>query len=187
MKRVLLLPTCDEIRSGLVLDTDSPAILERILRAFPEAQVCRMPPEPDEPEGIRRRIEALAAGHPDLILLIGGSGGGHRYSSTLGKDYTHTVQEDCLHPACSSEIYGKNGHLWTKLICGKWGDSLVVNVPGPYVEACAATDAFLAAYCAGSSLQEINRAMAEAVFAQYPAGSAEGKRLWRDTAEFAKN
>ncbi|MBQ6274411.1 MAG: hypothetical protein IJK63_09335 [Oscillospiraceae bacterium] len=187
MKRVFLLPTGDEIRNGLVLDTDSPAILERILHSYPEAQVCRLPPELDDEDAILRRIVTLAAEAPDLILLIGGSGGGHRHSSTLGKDYTHSALEQCLRPAFSSEIYGKNGHLWTRLICGKWENTLVVNVPGPYVEACAAADAFLAAYGAGKGLREINHAMAEAVYAQYPAGGAEGKRRWDDTVEFAKN
>ena len=53
----------------------------------------------------------------------------------MGKDFTHSALERYLDEKSSREIYGKNGHLWCKLICGKKGDTLIVNVPGPYQEA----------------------------------------------------
>jgi molybdopterin biosynthesis enzyme len=186
MKYGILLPTGDEIRNGTVLDTDSPSIMERILRAFPDAQVCRMPPQPDDAGVISEKIRELVLAQPDLIVLIGGSGGGHRYSSTLGKDFTHSALENRLSPVYSREIYGKNGHLWTKLVCGKWGNTLVVNVPGPYVEACAAAEALVETLCAGKGLNEVNQAMAEAVLRQYPGAEKEGEYQWRCTADFAE-
>ncbi len=95
-------------------------------------------------------------------------GGGHRFSSTLGKDYTHSAMEQWLDQKTSRQIYGKNGHMWTNLVCGKKGDCLVVNVPGPLQEAEAAIEAFIQAVGKSGSIEGINRAMTEAVLAQYP-------------------
>ena len=173
MKNAVIIPTGDEIRNGIVLDTDSPAIMALIVRFYPEVSVLRTAPVSDAEESIQRLVESFDPDAPDLIVLIGGSGGGHRHSDTLGKDYTHSALEAILSPVCSSEIYGKNGHLWTRLLCGKRGACLVVNVPGPYVEACAATQALLEALSKGRSIYEINQDMSDAVFAQFPVGSAQ--------------
>ena len=66
------------------------------------------------------------------------------------------------------QIYGKNGHMWTNLVCGMKGDCLVVNVPGPLREAKAAIEAFTKSVEADGDIFVINQAMTEAVFAQYP-------------------
>lgn len=95
-------------------------------------------------------------------------GGGHRFSSTLGKDYTHSAMEQWLDQKTSRQIYGKNGHMWTNLVCGKKGNCLVVNVPGPLREAEAAIEAFIQAVGKSGGIEGINRAMTEAVLAQYP-------------------
>ncbi len=173
MNAVYILPTGDEIQNGVVLDLDSPEIMGQIVRAYPKAQVTRLCPLVDEEDAILNKIQEIAALSPDLIVLIGGSGGGHRFSSTLGKDFTHSALERYLDQKCSREIYGKNGHLWCKLICGKKGDTLIVNVPGPYQEAKAAAEACLKALTEGCGVEEISRAMAEAVYAQYPAGAVK--------------
>ena len=107
---------------------------------------------------------------PRSDCTIGGSGGGHRYCSTLGKDFTHSALERYLDQRCSREIYGKNGHLWCKLICGKKGPTVIVNVPGPFQEAKAAMVACLKALAEEGGVEDICKAMAEAVYAQYPVG-----------------
>ena len=119
MKKVYILPTGDEIQSGIVLDLDAPELMGQILRRFPKAEVTRLCPLLDVEDTIFRKIEEVAAQKPDLIILIGGSGGGHRFSPTLGKDFTHTALARYLDEYASHEIYGKNGHMWTKLVCGK--------------------------------------------------------------------
>jgi len=169
-----IIPTGDEIRNGVVQDLDAPEIIGQIVRVYPKAEVTRLCPLYDDEDAIYNKIREIALQKkPDLIVLIGGSGGGHRFSSTLGKDYTHSVLEQCLDQRCSREIYGKNGHLWCKLVCGKKGSTLIINVPGPYQEAKAAMEAFLKALTKEAGIEDICNAMAEAVYAQYPAGAAK--------------
>ncbi len=174
MKSVYILPTGDEIRSGIVLDLDAPEIIGQIVKAFPQAEVTRLCPLLDVEDTIFNKIKEVAEDKtPDLIILIGGSGGGHRFSKTLGKDFTHSALERYLDQFASHEIYGKNGHMWSKLICGKKGNTIIINVPGPFVEAQAACKAFLEAYTKGLTVDEISLDMANAVLAQYPTGAAK--------------
>ena len=104
----------------------------------------------------------------ELIVLIGGSGGGHRFSSTLGSDYTHSAMELWLDEKVSHCIYGKNGHLWSKLVCGRKGGALVVNVPGPIREAAATIAAFAATAKGTLDIRALNEAMTRALYEQYP-------------------
>lgn len=170
-----ILPTGDEILNGVVQDLDSTEIMRQIIQLYPEAEVTRLCPLIDEEGVIIKKIQEIAEGkRPDLIVLIGGSGGGHRFSSTLGKDFTHSALECYLEQKYSREIYGKNGHLWCKLICGKKGPTLIINVPGPYQEAKAAMEACLQVLKKKGDIEEICRSIAEAVYAQYPVDSLKG-------------
>lgn len=170
MKKVYIIPTGDEILNGIVRDLDSSAIMEMTVKVYPETKITRLCPIVDIEDNIASKIVEIAQLEPSLIVLIGGSGGGHRFSSTLGKDFTHSALEKILDEHASREIYGKNGHMWSKLVCGRIKDTLIVNVPGPYVEATAAFKAFINAYVKNKSINEINLEMAEAVLKQYPAG-----------------
>jgi molybdopterin biosynthesis enzyme MoaB len=174
LKTAYIIPTGDEILNGVVQDLDAPEIIGQIVRAYPEVEVTRLCPLIDKEDTIFNKIHEIAAQKkPDLIVLIGGSGGGHRFSSTLAKDFTHSALERYLDQGCSREIYGKNGHLWCKLICGKKGPTLIVNVPGPFQEAKAAMEACLKALAEEADVEDICKAMAEAVYAQYPVGAAK--------------
>lgn len=175
IETIYILPTGNEIQNGVVLDLDSPEVMGQLLRAWPRAEVTRLCPLADEEEAILEKLREVAALRPDLIVLIGGSGGGHRHSDSLGKDYTQSALELYLKDKSVREIYGKNGHLWCKLLCGRMGNCLLINVPGPFHEARAAIGAFIAAAGQGGGLKEINQAMAEAVFSQYPPGRAESR------------
>lgn len=178
MNRIFIAPTGDEILNGIVRDIDSPEIISQSLAAFPQAEITRIKPIPDIEHAILATIEVLKEQQPDLIIFIGGSGGGHRFSKSLSADYTHSALEKALDEYSSYEIYGKNGHMWCKLVIGKLvieqldigqkKDTILLNVPGPYVEAKAAYGAFLKSMTSGLNLKEINRAMAEAVLTLYP-------------------
>ena len=92
LNTVYILPTGDEIRDGIVQDIDTPEIMGQIVRAYPKAEVTRLCPLADEEDIILNKIrEIMVQRAPDLIVLIGGSGGGHRFSTTLGKDFTHSA------------------------------------------------------------------------------------------------
>ncbi len=173
LRRVFIAPTGDEIFGGIVRDIDSPELMSQTLAAFPQAEVTRITPILDVENTILETIEALRGQDPDLIVLIGGSGGGHRFSKSLGKDFTHSALGKYLDEYSSHEIYGKNGHMWSKLIIGKKEHTILINVPGPYVEAKAAYAAFLQGLESGLEIKELNRAMAEAVLALYPDQSAQ--------------
>ena len=173
VKTAYIIPTGDEIREGIVRDTDSPELMRQILAFDPTMEVTRLSPVVDREDAILRTIQEVMERHPALVVLVGGSGGGHRFSKTLGKDYTHSALEQYLTQCSWHEIYGKNGHMWTKLLCGEKDGAVLINVPGPFVEAQAAIRAFLEAWGRGLELDQISRAMAQAVFEQYPAGAAE--------------
>ena len=173
MKTVYILPTGDEILNGTVLDLDSPEIMAQSVAYAPGAKVIRMCPVSDEEDIILKRISEIMEDAPSLIVLIGGSGGGHRFSKTLGKDFTHTALERYLSAFAEHSIYGKNGHLWTRLLCGRKDDTVIINVPGPFVEAKAAFAAYLKGTEDGRSLDEISLMMAQAVYEKYPPGVAE--------------
>jgi len=170
IKSAVIIPTGDEIRSGVVQDTDSAEVMRQLVKLNPEIEVTRISPVNDEEEIIRRTILKMAE-KAELIILIGGSGGGHRFSPTLGKDFTHTALEDILPHSTSSQLFGKNGHLWCKLVCGRLENTLVINLPGPFTEAQAAMEAFCRSV-QSDDLTSINKAMAQAVMAQYPTGAA---------------
>ena len=173
MRSVYILPTGDEIRSGTVLDLDSSEIMAQTVAKSPQAKVVRMPPALDAEDSILASIREIMEEKPSLIVLIGGSGGGHRFSVSLGKDFTHTALGRYLSEFAEHAIYGKNGHLWTRLLCGKREETVIINVPGPFVEAQAAYAAYLNAMAAGKSLEEASRMMAQAVYEKYPADTAQ--------------
>ena len=60
-----------------------------------------------------------------------------------------------------------------RLLCGKKDETVIINVPGPFVEAQAAYAAYLKALSEGKSLEEASRMMAQAVYEKYPAGAAQ--------------
>jgi len=169
--KVSILPTGNEICSGIVIDTDSVAIREIVLDNFPDCYVYRLEPVSDNEDEIREALENRIKLKDDLVILIGGSGGGHRFVSTLGKDYTHSTLTGFLPQYSWREIYGMNGHLWSKLVVGKKEKTIVFNVPGPHVEAIAATNACMD--CIKKQcfdLETIVSEVAKAVLSQYPLG-----------------
>ena len=74
--KAIIIPTGDELASGVVLDTDSPAVMGELLRLEPTAFVARTSPVLDREEAISDTIKGFAAEGYDLIILLGGSGGG---------------------------------------------------------------------------------------------------------------
>ena len=169
MKRVVLMPTGNEISLGTVIDTNSPALMELVLEKYPQACVQRIPPLSDELQKIKQAIAAYQAW--DLIILIGGSGGGKKYDPDLAADMSHLALDSVLQDKFEKSIYGCNGHLWSRLLIGRLSEGgIIANVPGPYVEAVAAGRALIAAIAAGQALPVVLEKVAAAVFAQYPSG-----------------
>ncbi len=164
MKKAVIIPTGEEIKNGTVLDLNSPDVMQRILRLSPECEIKRVTPVVDEEEKIIKQIIIAKEEGAELVVLIGGSGGGHRFDKNLSKDYTHSALFSVLSEKQESLLYGKNGHLWCRLLCGYFKGALVINLPGPNAEAVAAMDAFLESYQKSpSGLKNINENMANAV------------------------
>ena len=62
--------------------------------------------------------------------------------------------------------------MWSKLVCGKKGNTLFINVPGPFQEAKAAMEACIRELHEGHGVEDVSKAMAQAVFEKYPKGAA---------------
>lgn len=167
--KVCIIPTGDELADQIVIDTDSPFVMEKLLQLNGRAIVMRLAPVRDQEAAVLDTLRYCSEEfHADLIIFIGGSGGGHRFSRTLGKDFTQSALEKNLADMHSSALYGKNGHLWSKLVIGHYGLALVLNLPGPYAEVQVTMDAFIGTYrtqC--EELECINAAMAAALKEKY--------------------
>lgn len=165
IEKAVIIPTGDELYNGTVLDTDSPMIMQALVRLNGNCLVTRRPVVRDAVAAIEDEIRLCARDCPDLIVIIGGSGSGHLHSDALGKDHTHQSMENVLAPYSAISLYGKNGHMWSRIICGRIGGTMVINVPGPFAEAKAAIEAFLTQIQQQPQpgLHQIDQAMAEAV------------------------
>lgn len=178
LKKVSIIPTGNEINNGVVIDTNSPAIMQIILENFPQCEVTREKPVVDKENKIVEKIDECVSKDSDLVIIIGGSGGGYRFDSTLAEDYTHTAMIKYLSEFTAREIYGKNGHLWSKIVYGRKDSTIVTNVPGPYVEAVAAAKALIKSLKDDSKdIDPICEDMANAVLNNYP--SKEGIKCVR--------
>lgn len=169
INNVVIIPTGNEVLSGVVTDTNSPAIMQLILEQYPGCRVIRLKPVSDNEDEIIEQLEECIRENVDLVIFIGGSGGGHRYVSTLAKDFTHSAIEKCISEYKYKEIYGKNGHMWSKLVAARQGNTLVVNVPGPYVEAVEAAKACVK--CLTENERDLNvivDRISSAVLSKYP-------------------
>lgn len=166
-----ILPTGDEISGGIVLDTDSVEVMRQLLSLSPRCKVTRCAPALDSEEEIARSLISLSRAYA-LVIVIGGSGGGRKFCPSLGIDASHSALDLVLEEKSAREIYGPNGHLWCRLLIGRRGRALLLNLPGPFVEAKAAMQAFCTAYPEHRERYErINDLMRDAVLAQYPQAS----------------
>lgn len=166
MEEVIIIPTGDEIKNGLVLDTNSPRIMELVLGCWPACRIVRAVPAEDVKEEIQKEIRGWGSGQ-GLIFLTGGSGGGRAFNSDLAVDCTHTAVEELLESSEAVEIIGSNGHLLAKIVVGKYEDKLLVTLPGPTVEAVGGAKAVLENLAGELDLKRIATKVAQAILAQY--------------------
>lgn len=168
MNNVVIIPTGREIQDGTVLDTDSPMIEKVLYGLYKNITVSVETPADDSEDDICNRVSSAVEQNASLVIVIGGSGGGHRYSKTLAKDYTHTGLEKILEKTSITSLYGKNGHLWSRLVCGTLKNALVFNVPGPFTEAKSAMEAACKVMdISAPNIEVINKEMALAVQSCY--------------------
>lgn len=167
MEEIVIIPTGDEIRNGLVLDTNSPKIMELVISLWPECKVVRSTPQDDIKEVIQQEVRGWGKGK-GIIFLTGGSGGGKAFNSSLAVDCTHTAVIELIENSESVEICGSNGHLLAKIVVGNFEDKLIVTLPGPTVEAVSGAKAVLEALSENVNCKDIATKVAQAIFAQYP-------------------
>lgn len=167
MEEIVIIPTGDEIKNGIVLDTNSPRIMELVLGFYPACRIIRSVPPVDRKEEIQKEIRGWGKGK-GIVFLTGGSGGGKVFNSGLAVDCTHIAVTEMLQNNESVEIIGSNGHLLAKIVVGIWGDKLVVTLPGPTIEAVSGAKAVLEDFSEDIDCKTIAKKVAQAVFAQYP-------------------
>jgi len=168
---VSLIPTGDEVASGVIVDTDSPAIMQLALERWSGCMVKRLPPQKDDEGEIASSIRSEVCLGSELVIVIGGSGGGRAFASTLAPDRSHSGIKQVFPQASASEIWGSNGHLFCEMLVARHDAGWVINVPGPLPEAVAASRAAMDAIGDGLEPDHIVRRMADAVVAQYPGAS----------------
>jgi molybdopterin biosynthesis enzyme MoaB len=132
-----IIPTGDEIVDGTVVDTNSPAIMDILLNNFPTCKIICTKPVVDIEEEIISKIKWCFDQSIELVVLIGGSGGGNFFLPELQTDVTHSALIKFLQNYAVREIFGNNGHLWARIVAGFKDKSCFINVPGPYKEAIA--------------------------------------------------
>lgn len=167
MEEVVIIPTGDEIKKGIVLDTNSPAIMQLVLGYRPTCRIIRSVPPVDIKEEIQKELRLWGKGD-GIIFLTGGSGGGRVFDSDLAVDCTHAAVAELLGDSESIDIIGGNGHLFARIVVGRFEDKLVVTLPGPNAEALSGARAALENLSPAIDCKLIARKVAEAVVAQYP-------------------
>lgn len=167
MKRAWIQPTGDELLASVIEDTDSPMVCGVLEKMGIQGVIA--PPVPDDEGALEQAVRRACREGCILTILIGGSGGGHRHDPSLGRDFTHCVLERILSRTHSTSLYGKNGHLWSRMVCGYLENMLVVNIPGPFREARAAMEA-MEACGVHAPPERLNQLMAQAVCQTYHSG-----------------
>lgn len=172
---VSLIPTGGEVASGVIVDTDSPAIMQLALERWPDCVVKRLPPQTDDEGAIASSIRSEVGLGSQLVIVIGGSGGGRAFAATLAPDVSHRGIKQLFPEASAGEIWGSNGHLFCEMLVARHDAGWVINVPGPRPEAVAASRAAMDAIVGGVKPEQMVQLMADAVVAQYPgaAGSVQ--------------
>jgi len=179
MKKIIIIPTGDEICEGILIDTNSPKIIARLIEKYPTASIKRNKPVRDKKKLITKAINQSVQKNYQLILTVGGTGGGGKSTKSLANDYSH---ESILKLASDYEtisIYGYNGHLWSKIVVALIKNSLIITLPGPQIEALAALDAALNSINEPLDKRKICDNIANAVINKYP--HREGKSAIRYT------
>ena len=59
--KAIIIPTGDELAAGIVLDTDSPAVMGQLLAVNPSAFVARTAPVSDKEENITNTIKVMTS------------------------------------------------------------------------------------------------------------------------------
>ncbi|WP_325532198.1 molybdopterin-binding protein [Sporomusa sp.] len=167
MEEVVIIPTGDEIRQGLVLDTNSPQIMELVLGFWPACRIVRTVPPPDRKAEIQKEVRGWGQGR-GIIFLTGGSGGGKMCNSGLAVDCTHEAVLEIVQGCEAVELIGSNGHLLAKIVVGRFENKLVVTLPGPTVEAVSGAKAVLGNTVEDVDVKTLALQVAQAIFAQYP-------------------
>jgi len=172
--RAHILPTGDELVSGCVADTSSPAIASVLQTVFPWCHIRCLPPVRDSETHIISQIDRSLAAGIDLLVVSGGSGGGHRHLPELAMDLTHSALTRRFPEAAHRDIYGSSGHLWCRVVAAECDGALILSVPGPHVEAVSAIEAAVQALDRGrKDLADLAEALVQGVLQSYPPDAVE--------------
>lgn len=168
MDKIMIIPTGDEICEGILIDTNSPKIMGRLIENYPAAFITRKNPVRDKKNLIVSAINQGVEENYQLILTIGGSGGGGKSTDSLADDYSHESILQLVSDHETIAIYGCNGHLWSKIVVASIDNSLIITLPGPQIEALAALDAAIDSLNKALTKKEICKNVTDAVISKYP-------------------
>lgn len=127
----VVIPTGADIKDGSIFDYNSIGILKLLIEYFPNSEFIKLAPIKDEEDNIKKAIDKSSIYRPDYIFFIGGTGGGNKYVEFLNTDLVHSQLHKLFPNNISFEIYGDNGHLYSKVSISKIEDIKIFNLPGP--------------------------------------------------------
>ena len=169
IRSIHIIPTGDELVHGVVLDTSSRVMAGVFREAFPGVRVRPHDPVEDSERGIIAAVETALGTNADLVVVSGGSGGGRRHLPSLAPDCTHSALLTRFPEAVFSDIRGREGHLWCRIVVAPQDESLVMSVPGPHVEAVSAARAAARALQQGErDPLRLTQALIAGVLSTYP-------------------
>ncbi len=174
IRRAHILPTGDELVNGWVADTSSTAIASVLRSVFPWCDIQCLPPVRDSETRIVAQIDRSLATGIDLLVVSGGSGGGHRHLPELAMDLTHSALTGRFPEAAHRDIYGSSGHLWCRVVAAEYDGALILSVPGPHVGAVSAMEGAVRALVSDRrDLADLAEALVQGVLQSYPPDAVE--------------
>jgi molybdopterin adenylyltransferase len=125
-----VLTISDRCSRGEMTDTAGPAVVELLLRQWPEADI-RTSLRPDDEGAIATELGRLCAEGAGLVLTVGGTGLGPRDRTPEATRRVIDREAPGLAEAMRAEGAKSNRFSWlSRGVAGLKGTTLIVNLPG---------------------------------------------------------
>jgi molybdopterin adenylyltransferase len=125
-----VLTISDRCSRGEMTDTAGPAVVELLLRQWPEADI-RTSLRPDDEGAIATELHRLCTEGAGLVLTVGGTGLGPRDRTPEATRRVIDREAPGLAEAMRAEGAKNNHFAWlSRSVAGLKGSTLIVNLPG---------------------------------------------------------
>lgn len=167
--RCMVFPTGEEVRKGLIKDTNSPLISDRLDAEGYKVKVA--PALPDDADAIAAELRNAVDGGYGLIITTGGVGA---ESKDRTVEALLSLDPSAAAPYVTRYHQGTGRHEkeGVRIAVGEVGSSLLVALPGPNDEVRVSLEALISGIKDGSSKESIAEAIAAVLKSRYASGHA---------------